>query len=327
MTLLVTGSAGHLGEALVRTLRANGDDVIGADILPSPFTAHVGSVADTAFANEITKGVDAIIHAATLHKPHVATHTRQQFVDTNITGTLNLLEAAVKRDVSSFVFTSTTSAFGNAMSPEPDAPAVWVSEDLTPRPKNIYGVTKLAAENLCGLFHELHQLPVIVLRTSRFFPEEDDSKAMRDGYEDLNAKVNEFLNRRVDIEDAVDAHLKAIECAPRLGIGTYIVSATSPFTKGDLPELTHDAPSVVRRYFDYDDEFARRGWSMFPKIERVYVNDRARNDLGWRPKYDFGFVLAQLIAGEPPFSALSSAVGAKGYHSETFDGDGPYPVE
>ena len=57
-------------------------------------------------------GVDAVVHTATLHKPHVATHTRQDFVDTNITGTLNLLEEAVAAGVSSFVFTSTTSAFG-----------------------------------------------------------------------------------------------------------------------------------------------------------------------------------------------------------------------
>ena len=58
------------------------------------------------------EGVDAVLHAATLHKPHVGSHGRQEFVDTNVTGTLNLLEEAVAAGVGRFVFTSTTSAFG-----------------------------------------------------------------------------------------------------------------------------------------------------------------------------------------------------------------------
>ena len=88
------------------------------------------------------KGVDAVFHTASLHKPHVITHSRQEFVDTNITGTLNLLEAAVSVGVQSFVFTSTTSTFGRALTPPPGAPAAWITEDVTPVPKNIYGVTK-----------------------------------------------------------------------------------------------------------------------------------------------------------------------------------------
>src|ERR1700733_15588788 len=95
MKVLVTGSAGHLGEALVRSLQDLPYEVIGLDILASPFTTHVGSIADRGCVQRCMKGVQAVFHAATLHKPHVATHRRQEFVDTNITGTLNLLEEAV----------------------------------------------------------------------------------------------------------------------------------------------------------------------------------------------------------------------------------------
>ena len=69
------------------------------------------------------------------------------FVDTNVTGTLNLLEEAVAAGVGRFVFTSTTSAFGRALTPPPGAPAAWVTEDVAPVPRNIYGVTKIAAED------------------------------------------------------------------------------------------------------------------------------------------------------------------------------------
>ena len=306
MKILVTGSSGHLGEALMRSLRDTNHDVVGIDILPSPHTDEVGSIADRDFAHHCMQGVDAVLHAATLHKPHVATHARQDFVDTNITGTLNLLEEAVATKAKSFIFTSTTSAFGDALTPPPGAPAAWITEDVAPIPKNIYGVTKVAAENLCQLFWRKFGLPCLVLRTSRFFPEADDSKHMRENFDDANIKANEFLYRRVDISDIVDAHLLAIDKAPTIGFGRYIISATTPFSRDDLSTLRGDAPSALRRLFPtYVEEYARRGWRMFDSIDRVYVNDLARRKLGWQPRHDFGYVLERLRANEPGYPAIT----------------------
>jgi len=325
MRVLVTGSAGHLGEALARTLLSAGHEVVGLDIVASPFTDSVGSMIDRSHVRRSMPGVDAVLHAATLHKPHVATHSRQDFVDTNVTGTLNLLEEAATAGVGTFVFTSTTSAFGAILTPPPGAPAVWVTEDVRPVPRNIYGVTKVAAEDLCELFYRQHGLPCLVLRTSRFFPEADDHLAMRDAYQDDNLKANEFLHRRVDIEDVVSAHLLALSQAPAIGFGRYIVSATTPFERDDLPDLRVNAPLVVkRRVPEYEAEYARRGWTMFPGIDRVYVNDRARNDLGWQPRYDFRHVLDCLRAGADFRSPLARMIGSKGYHARKFAA-GPYP--
>jgi UDP-glucose 4-epimerase len=327
MRILVTGSAGHLGEALVRVLRDAKREVVGLDRRASPYTDHVGSITDRAYVQRCMMGVDAVLHTATLHKPHVATHSRQNFVDTNIGGTLNLLEEAAAARVNSFVYTSTTSVFGDALAPPPGAPAAWVTEDVTPVPKNIYGVTKAAAEDLCQLFHRNHGLPCLVLRTSRFFPETDDNKEVRDAYADGNVKANEFLHRRGDIADIVSAHLLASERAPAIGFRKYIVSATTPFLPEDLPALRADAPGVVRHRMPvYEAEYARRGWRMFPSIGRVYVNERVRRELGWQPRYDFAFVIDQLRQGRDPRSPLAQAVGSKSYHDRVF-ADGPYPVE
>ena len=327
MKILVTGSSGHLGEALVRTLREQAHEVVALDILESPFTSHVGSISDRGCVRQCMAGVEVVLHAATLHKPHVATHSRQDFVDTNVTGTLNLLEEAVAAGVKSFVYTSTTSVFGAALVPPAGAPAAWVTEDVVPVPKNIYGVTKAAAEDLCQLFHRNQRLPCIVLRTSRFFPEEDDDRAVRDAYADENVKANEYLYRRVDVEDVVSAHLLAARHAPALGFRRYIISATTPFSTDDLAELRRDAPAVVRRRVPrYEAEYGRRRWTMVPSIDRVYVNARARAELGWRPRYDFSFVIERLAAGQDFRSPLARLVGAKGYHPETF-AEGPYPVD
>ncbi|MEX0643925.1 MAG: NAD(P)-dependent oxidoreductase [Parvularculaceae bacterium] len=327
MKTLVTGSAGHLGEALMRTFRAMGRDAAGVDIAASPFTTNVGSIVDRAFVRRSMNGADIVLHAATLHKPHVATHSRQDFVDTNISGTLNLLEEAVAAGVKAFIFTSTTSAFGRALTPPVGAPAAWIDEDVIPIPKNIYGVTKTAAEDLCALFHARSRLPIVILRTSRFFPEEDDDPEMRAAYVDANIKANEFLFRRVDVEDVVSAHLAAMERAPAIGFRRYIISATTPFSRDDAAQLRRDAPAVVERLVpEFAAEYARRGWKMFPSIERVYDNARARADLGWRPKYDFRHVVRRLAADKDPRSDLARAIGSKGYHDEVF-ADGPFPTE
>lgn len=326
MKILVTGSSGHLGEALVRTLRDKNREIIGLDTVPSELTNEVGSIVDRQLVKRCMENVGAVIHAATLHKPHVITHSRQSFVDTNITGTLNLLEEAALAGVGAFVFTSTTSAFGRALTPPPQRPAAWITEEVTPVPRNIYGVTKTAAEDICELFHRNHGLACIILRTSRFFPEEDDNEKTRQAYDDDNAKVNEFLYRRVDLEDVVSAHLLALEKAPSIGFGRYIVSATTPFTRDDLADLRANAPRVVKRIFPaFEAEYARRGWKMFPGIDRVYVNEKARKDLGWRPQYDFRYILDRLKAGGDPRSPLARTVGSKGYHAHKFAG-GPYPA-
>jgi UDP-glucose 4-epimerase len=211
--------------------------------------------------------------------------------------------------------------------PPAGAPAAWVTEEVTPIPKNIYGATKAAAEDLCQLFHRNQGLACIVLRTSRFFPEEDDNRDVRDAYSDDNVKVNEYLHRRVEIEDVVSAHLLAHAHAPAIGFRKYIISATTPFRPDDLTDLTADAPLVVRRRVpDYEAEYRRRDWKLFPTIGRVYVNDRARNELGWQPRYDFSAIIGRLRAGDDPRSPLAQIIKSKGYHAEVFS-DGPYPVD
>jgi UDP-glucose 4-epimerase len=281
-------------------------------------------VIDRTAVRQALRDAQAVLHTATLHKPHVATHPRQDFVATNVQGTLTLLEESVAAGVDRFVLTSTTSTFGRALTPAPGAPAVWVDERLDPLPRNVYGVTKRAAEDLCELVHRDAGLPCLVLRTSRFFPETDDRPEVAARYDDANLKVNELLNRRVDLEDVVSAHRQALHRAPDLGFGRYVVSAPSPFTREDLAELRTDAPAVLRRRVpEHEDVYARLGWRMFPSVDRVYDSSLARDQLGWVPRYDFRHCLQLLRAGRDHRSPLAAQVGAKGYHPVS---TGPYTV-
>jgi len=302
MRVLLTGSSGWLGRYLAPRLRSAGHAVVGLDIARGAETQIVGSVADKAtvdlaFGNY---GVEAVIHAGALHKPDIARFPAQAFVDVNLTGTLNLLEAAVRAGHDRFVFTSTTSLMiSDEIRREAADTAVWLDETSGPlAPRNIYGVTKLAAEGLCRLHYLEHGLSCVVLRTARFFPEDDDTIGDLAG---PNLKTNEFLNRRLTVEDTARAHVVALERAPAIGCDTFIVSAPPPFTRADAQALKTDAAGLVaRRFPDAPALYARRNWRLPTSIGRVYDPARAERVLGFRCETDFGKVLDALCAGRPP---------------------------
>lgn len=299
MRVLVTGSNGFLGSRLVKRMQQDPHkyEVVGLDVRCGEWTTHVGSIVDASLVHSVMTGVDVVLHTATLHKPQIATHSKQAFIDTNVTGTLCILEAAVAAGVRCVIFTSSTSAFGQALRPADSAPAVWIDESVTAPSKNIYGATKLAAEDLCYLFST--QLDVVVLRTSRFFPEVDDDPA--NTYDSTNLKVLELLHRRVHVDDVVDAHLLAAETAQ--GFSRYIISAPTPFEPTEAALLRTDAQSIILAKFpDAGRIFDRHGWRLYTGIDRVYCAHKALNELGWSPRYDFATALREVERGFDPFS-------------------------
>lgn len=332
--VLVTGSSGHLGTALMLALPTMGHHPVGVDILPSETTTHVGDISDRAFVSSVISQhptIQHIVHAATLHKPHVGSHRAQDFVDTNVTGTLVMLEAAAtlvssssssssETSLRSFVFVSTTSAFGAALSPAAGKPAVWINEGVTPVPKNIYGATKCAAEDLCRLAASQHGLPVVVLRTSRFFPEEDDDEDRRAAMDDENLKVLELAYRRCDIADVVSACRRAMLRAADLGWAKFIVSAPPPFPNDaeTLRLLDSDPAQVMRRVCAAAGPvFDAKGWKFLARIDRVYDSSRAVEVLGWEPQYTFAKTVEAVAEGREWRSELALRVGKKGYHAES----------
>jgi nucleoside-diphosphate-sugar epimerase len=314
MRILLTGSSGWLGRFLAPRLRAAGHDVVGLDVAPGTDTQIVGSVADRSVVERTFADhrIEAVIHSGALHKPDIARYPAQSFIDVNVTGTLNLLEAAVTAGHDRFVFTSTTSLM---ISPEivreEHDHAVWIDERRGPlTPRNIYGVTKLAAEGLCRLHFLEHGLNCVVLRTARFFPEDDDTIDVLPGE---NLKANEFLNRRLTVEDAAEAHLVALNRAPEIGFDEFIISAPTPFSPSDAEELKSDAAAVIARYFpDATELYAKRNWHLPSSIGRVYDASKAERILGFRCATDFSSILDALRTGSPlPFAHDPSYIAPK----------------
>src|SRR4051794_35803045 len=291
MRILLTGSSGWLGRFLAPRLRAKGHEVTGLDVAPGADTDVIGSVADRASVDRVfgARGIEAVIHAGALHKPDIVRYPPEAFEAVNVEGTRNLLRAAVAAGHDRFIFTSTTSLMVSeevrAGKAGGAARAFWMDEGFGPlAPRNVYGITKLGAERLCREAHERDGIAVLVLRTSRFFPEDDDTHREPSGE---NLKANELLHRRLTAEDAADAHVVALEKAPALGFDTFILSAPPPFVPADAEELIRDAPAVIARYFPEAPRlYAERGWTLPAYIDRVYDPSHAERLMGFRCRTD-----------------------------------------
>ncbi|KPJ82145.1 MAG: epimerase [Gammaproteobacteria bacterium SG8_30] len=282
MRVLVTGSSGRVGRAVTVRLVLDGHDVVGLDRSPSSTADLVGDVGDKALLQRALEGVDAVVHTAALHAPHVGLVDESLFRQVNVEATVALARLMVERGVDRLVFTSTTALFGHAATPP--GRAGWVDESVEPRPRTVYHRTKLAAESALETLSYREGLDVTVLRMSRCFPEPAPVMA---AYR---------LHRGIDARDVAAAHALALESSPQ-GFRRYVISGATPFVRDDATELLHDAPGVLaRRAPTLVEAFARRGWPLPQSIDRVYSPAVASQRLGWQPRCGFEEVLRMLDA-------------------------------
>ncbi|MFZ2508317.1 MAG: NAD(P)-dependent oxidoreductase [Steroidobacteraceae bacterium] len=272
MRVLVTGSSGQIGGAISARLALR-HQVVGLDLRPGPLTSLVGDICDSSLLAASCRGVEAVIHTASLHAPDLGLRSVGDFRRTNVDGTKRLLAACGEAGISRFVYTSTTSLYGHALVPA-GGEAVWVTEELEPQPRDIYDETKLEAERACAEAARAG-MTCISLRMSRCFPEHPRLLAIY------------RLYRGVDAADVAQAHELAL--APRLdGFQVFNISARSPFVIGDCKALMSEPMAVLlARHPWASAEFARRGWELPQSIDRVYVVDKAVGGLGYRPDHDF----------------------------------------
>lgn len=274
--VVVTGAAGLIGSAIAAVLRRT-TEVVGIDIRPG---AQVDVLADVSRRDDelsrAFENVEAVIHAAALHAPHVSLIGEAQFWKVNVEGTARLVDLALAHGASRFVFTSSTSVYGHALVRE--GRAAWIDENVTPEPRDIYDVTKRAAEE--DVLAAPSGLQATILRVGRCFPEPLPDMALW------------RLHRGIDRRDVVDAHLAALRRSGERG-EIYVLSASSPFLPADAEALWSDARGVIEtRAPEFAQAFRRAGYDLPARIDRVYATDKAQAGLGFQPRYDGCAVLA-----------------------------------
>lgn len=272
---LITGSSGLVGSFIARELDASGWFVRGYDLLPGPWTDLQGDIRDSREVVRDVDGVDAVVHTAALHAPHVGQKSEREFRSINVDATQQLLDRAVSCGVTRFLLTSTTSVYGNAVVAADRA--VWVTEDVTPHPRDVYDATKLEAESRALRA----PLSAAVLRIARCFPEP------------VAIRAAHRLHRGVAVEDVARAHRLALQ-RPEVGL-TANISGPTPFHPSDVQPLWEDAAQVVAaRCPDVAQLFRQRGWPLPSRIDRVHDSALARNAIGYSPIHDVHSLAAQM---------------------------------
>lgn len=282
MKIVLTGSSGRIGSAVFAAL-AGQHEVVGVDRTPSSATAAVGDIADCEMMRRILAGVDAVVHVAALHAPHVGAVPDAEFARINVEATRRLAEMAAQAGAMRFVFTSTTALYGLAV---PEEGCVWIDEATQPSPRTIYHQTKLEAEMALEAMAG-DRFDVRILRMARCFPEPADRMAVY------------RLHRGIDARDVASAHCLA------LGNGgasfqRHVVAATPAFRPEDCDELAVNAPAVIeRRAPELARSFAARGWTLPGRIDRIYASRTAGAELGFEARHGYGAVLAELDRAGP----------------------------
>lgn len=218
--------------------------------------------------------VDIVIHTAALHGIHVSQGvSKENFIQTNINGTQNLLEVCSIEKIQKFIYTSTTSVYGADYS-NPEK-AIWVDEDLELIPKNIYAVTKIAAEGLCQVYHKEDLIKSTILRVSRFFEAP------------LNEIADLRMYRGLDVRDMALAHVLAMN-KDFENCEAFNISGPNPFSQDDLVDLKLHSDKVIEQHFPKaKNVYDRNNWILPKSIDRVYVVTKAEKLLGFNPTYNF----------------------------------------
>lgn len=274
MRVLVTGAAGLIGSSVAARL-AKDHDVIGLDLVPGNQVGVIADCRDVVEWRRPIGKVDAIVHVAALHAPHVGRRSDAEFRRANVESTSRLVEYALQAGASHFVLTSTTSLYGHAL--EPADEAVWVDEGLAPRPRDIYDETKLEAEQIVAASGSA--MIVTSLRMSRCFPEPAERMTWY------------RLHRGIDRRDVAEAHALALVRTGPAAI--YIIAGSTPFRREDVQLLLHDAPAVIkRRCPGLIDRMQSKDLSPPRSIDRVYDNSLAADELQFVPRYGIEACLA-----------------------------------
>jgi UDP-glucose 4-epimerase len=310
----VTGSSGRLGFALCDKLAAQGGSVVvrGVDPVKGRYTTHHPDEVEALFDSvDCVDSRIVVFHCGALHKPHVKNHSEEQFLTANVAFTMRLLQCCKKLKkamVIAFVFTSTTSVFGHLFqesSSGSSTPALWIDEDTDTSPKNIYGWSKVSAENLVKLYAargDVAEARFGVLRACRFFPEDDDREATaaEDGIldEDNLKFVHTLSGRRLSLRDVVDAHL-AFVTSPNAGrfvicnLGNEV--ALRPGDCTALGEVGTCERILLSRYGDRLAQVLKsRSWKLPHRVDRIYDASKSFSVLQWRPK-DTPFTLMESL--------------------------------
>lgn len=302
--LLVTGAGGFLGSHLAERLAAEGEPVRVfvrynsrndwglLEILPESTKACLevvtGDIKDPHAVERAVRGTDVVIHLAALVSIPYSYRSPLDFIQTNITGTSHLLQAAVNQGVKKFIHTSTSEVYGTARRTP-------IDEDHPLRGQSPYSASKIGADMLAESYRRSFGLPVVVIRPFNTYGPRQSARAIipsiiAQALAGDRIRVGSLAPRRDFnfVTDTVDAFVRAIR-APDIVGETINVGSGSEVSVEEVVAMVGTILAKSLRV-EVEPGRIRPGES---EVERLVADARrARALLGWEPKVPFAEGLA-----------------------------------
>ena len=292
MKTLITGSSGLIGSCLFERLRER-HEVFGLDLRRSPYTTITGDIRDYGLVEKVMGGVDAVIHCAAQVSVVKSIEDPLFDAENNVTGTLNLLEAARKsRRLKRFVYVSSAGVYGIPV-------YVPMDEDHPCRPISPYGVSKLAGELYAGVYHRLYGVPTVCIRPFNVYGENQDPESP---YSGVISKFLDRISRGLPLtiygdgeqtRDFIHAHDVAemiglaMECEEAVG-GTFNCGTGREVSINELAKvmLSLSDSDLEVKHFDERPGDIKRSCADMRKSEKV---------LGFKPKISLEEGIQQVL--------------------------------
>lgn len=298
MTVLVTGADGFIGSHLIEALVRAGYKVRAFvlyssfnswgwldhcdDAVKGQFEVVVGDIRDPHGVKEAMRGSDAVMHLAALIAIPYSYHSPDSYVDTNVKGTLNVLQAARELDVSRVIHTSTSEVYGTAR-------FVPITEDHPLQGQSPYAATKIAADQLAYSFYASFGLPVVIARPFNTYGPRQSARAViptiitqiaRGQHEIKLGAVSPTRDFNY-VADTVSGFIAALQSDR--GIGEVInLGGNFEISIGDTAHLISEVMGKPIEIIA--DELRLRPEKS--EVERLWAsNTKARELLGWKPEY------------------------------------------
>lgn len=284
MRVLITGGAGFLGRHLCRRLSKEGHELVVLDLVENPeFATTIADIRDADEMKKHIKNVDVVFHLAALIQAGESVQEPQKYIDSNISGSLNVLEAMRENGVSTIIFSSTAAVYG-----EPEV--IPITEQSVTMPINPYGMTKLAMEALVSSYVQAHQLTGIALRYFNLYgPDEHHQpethaiprflSQIMNGEEVTIWGNGEHQRDYIYIDDVVEGHVSALAYAQK-NAGTYSFFNLSTEQPTSVVDIVQTLEKVLNKKAQIKNHPPRPG----DPLVLVASAQRAKSELGWSAK-------------------------------------------
>ena len=298
MNIFVTGACGFIGSHLVERLVKDNHNVkalafynprgsngwlddIDKDIYKN-IEIIQGDIRDYNFLEQNFKKIDIVFHLAALIAIPYSYHSPKSYIDTNITGTYNVLKSAQKNNVIKTIITSTSEVYGTAKQ-------IPITEEHPLSAQSPYAATKIAADQLALSFYRSFNLPLTILRPFNTFGPRQSARAIIPTIitqilsKNKNIKLGNLLPTRdfTYVDDTVEAFISSI----KIKASGEIINIGNKF-EISIKELVH----IFKNDFNYNFKIITDKKRLRPKKSEVFrllaSNKKAKKILRWKPKFE-----------------------------------------